>query len=536
MLKPSLLAVPATAKPKGYLRPHPVPERLFDRVTSDFFYLGDLEGEECHWTNKKTNGVLLIQCRHSGYIHVFPCNVNAMTGKAAAEWCAQTWMGCWDGPSEILTDSGSAYISEWRKALCARLGFHHLRCEVHQHRAMPAERAGKTIINMLRKELAYDKDVHWLEFSFPLLRRYHNTELYHGYSPNQLVFGQNKCWWNLRYDHPGECKDASAFFDEIQAGEKEGKRLGEKFPADWLSIANQGRKEPRDLEEGDRVWLGKSETTQKGDSKLLPLWEGPFEIVSRVRENSFKVRVDVNRELEASEDRLKPEIPTPKGRVKPLFWTSKWLSKRRIEGGNYELERLVDPSKDDEGNWRFLVKYKGFPESENTWEPHSSFVHGYTTGFRNYLRAHPEIPVLFTDCRSNPDLVVEKDGAKAVVVDGDPAPPPQIPAHSAPNPAPQGAVRPEAPHPPPKGAHEGNEASGAWTKTTRPVPRWRQAYSVEPGGCSLTFRDILSSSLYITHSHPFHQILISISNSWYIRPNYVPFGLTVGLHSTPGVL
>ena len=373
----------------------------------------------------------LIQCRHSGYIHVLPCNVNAMTSKAAAKWCAQTWMGCWDVPSEILTDSGGAYISEWWKTLCARLGIHHLRCEVHQHGALPAERAGKTIINMLRKELASDKDVDWLEILFALLRRYHNTELYHGYSPNQLVFGRNKCWWNLPYDHPRECKDASAFFDEIQAGEKEAKRLVEKFQADWLSIANQGRKEPQDLEEGDRVWLCKSETTQDGDSKLLPLWEGPFAMVSRVRENSFEVRVDVNRELEVSGDRLKPETPSPKGRVKPLFWTSKWLSERRIEGGNYEVERLVDHYKDDEGNWRFLDKYKGFPESENTLEPPSSFVYGYTTGFRNYLRAHPEIPVLFTDCLSKPDRVVEKDGAKAVVVDGDPAPPPQIPAHSA---------------------------------------------------------------------------------------------------------
>ena len=48
------VAVSATAKPKGYLRPHAIPEQLFDRVTSDFFYLGDLEGEECHWTNKKS--------------------------------------------------------------------------------------------------------------------------------------------------------------------------------------------------------------------------------------------------------------------------------------------------------------------------------------------------------------------------------------------------------------------------------------------------------------------------------------------------
>ena len=183
----------------------------------------------------------------------------------------------------------------------------------------------------------------------------------------------------------------------------------------------------------------------------------PFEIVSRVRENSFKVRVDVNPELEVSGDRLKPEIPSPKGRVKPLFWTSKWLSERRIESGNHEVERLVDHSKDDEGNWRFLVNYKGFPESENTWEPPSSFVHGSTTGFRNYQRAHPEIPVLFTDCLSKPDRVVEKDGAKAVVVDRDPAPPPHIPAHSARNPAPQGGVRPEAPCPPPIRTHEGNE-------------------------------------------------------------------------------
>ena len=224
--------------------------------------------------------------------------------------------------------------------------------------------------------------------------------------------------------------------DKIQAGEKEAKRLVEKYQADWLSIANEGRKELQDLEKGDRVWLRKSETTQDGDSKLLHPWQRTFEIVSRVGENSYKVRVDVNRELEVSRDRLKPEILSPKGRVKPLFWTSKWLSERRIEGGNYEVERLVDHSKDAEGNWRFLVMDKGFPESKNTWEPPSSFVNGYTTGFRNYLRAHPEIPVSFTDCLSKPDRVVEKDGAKAVVVDRDPVPRPQTPAHFAQNPAP----------------------------------------------------------------------------------------------------
>ena len=51
-----------------------------------------------------------------------------------------------------------------------RLEIHHPRCEVHQHRALPAERAGKTITNMLQKELTSDRNVHWLDILFALLR------------------------------------------------------------------------------------------------------------------------------------------------------------------------------------------------------------------------------------------------------------------------------------------------------------------------------------------------------------------------------
>ena len=54
------VSTPPSAKKHGHLKPHPIPKRLFNRVTSDFFYLGELNDEECHWTNKKVNGVLLI--------------------------------------------------------------------------------------------------------------------------------------------------------------------------------------------------------------------------------------------------------------------------------------------------------------------------------------------------------------------------------------------------------------------------------------------------------------------------------------------
>ena len=60
-------------KKKGLLKGLPIPEGLFDKVTADVFELGQIQ-EECLYTRKPIDGVLLIQDRHSGYIQVFPCN------------------------------------------------------------------------------------------------------------------------------------------------------------------------------------------------------------------------------------------------------------------------------------------------------------------------------------------------------------------------------------------------------------------------------------------------------------------------------
>ena len=73
-------SMPPSAKKYGDLKQHPIPECLFNRVSSDFFYLSELDDEECHWTNKNVKGVFIIQCPHSGYIQVLPCNIQPMTG------------------------------------------------------------------------------------------------------------------------------------------------------------------------------------------------------------------------------------------------------------------------------------------------------------------------------------------------------------------------------------------------------------------------------------------------------------------------
>ena len=93
--------------------------------------------------------------------------------------------------------------------------------------------------------------------------------------------------------------------------------------------------------------------------------------------------------LTVSGDRLKREIPSPKDRVKPLFWTAKHLSDRVIEGGKYELKRIVEARRDAKGEWEFLCEWRGFDSSHNNWEPAQPFVHGYTKGFIDFPQEAP---------------------------------------------------------------------------------------------------------------------------------------------------
>ena len=113
----------------------------------------------------------------------------------------------------------------------------------------------------------------------------------------------------------------------------------------------------------------------------------------------------------ASREKFLPPI----GRVKPPFWTSKFLSDRVIEGGKYKLKKILEAKRDEKGEWKFLSEWRGFDSSHTNWEPAHLLVHGYTKGFIDFLKKHPEIGVLLTDCLFKPDRQVEEDGKKPVV-------------------------------------------------------------------------------------------------------------------------
>ena len=138
--------------------------------------------------------------------------------------------------------------------------------------------------------------------------------------------------------HPRQCYDASQWFERIKELDSKWIQAKVESQADWLKFKNQSTTQGKPFEKGQQVWLGKSDETLKDDNKLLPLWEGPFQVKSQLSETTFNIEIEPGRHQEVHRDRLKAKVPCPKGNYKPLYWTSKYLSDRKMATSSFELE------------------------------------------------------------------------------------------------------------------------------------------------------------------------------------------------------
>ena len=134
-----------------------------------------------------------------------------------------------------------------------------------------------------------------METIYCVLRRYHRTKNYTRLSPNELVFGREKMGAGPVMYHPRQCYNASQWFERIKELDSKFIQAEVKSQADWLKFKNQARKPGKPFEKGQQVWLRKSDETLKDNNKLLPSWEGPFQVKSQLSETTFNIEMEPGR-------------------------------------------------------------------------------------------------------------------------------------------------------------------------------------------------------------------------------------------------
>ena len=289
------------------------------------------------------------------------------------------WVRFFGLPQRLVSDRDKLFTSKFWRCLYARLDVKlQMSTAFHPETDGRSERTNKTTIQVLRQYVSrQQKDwtahLSTVEYAMNMARNDSTGvspfELVLGFQPNVLPPPTSTpssvpaVEWTLatRQEKIKEARDALAAAKVRQADQ-----------------ANRRRGDEPTFTKGDRVMVDSSDRrsrykTRNQDSraaKLFPRWDGPYEIIDAFPETStYRLALPPG-------DKAHPVFHSSKLKIyhenDPEKYAHRELPRPDpidIDGGQeWVVEAIVD-EKGKGRNKRFLIKWEGYPDSENTWEP-----------------------------------------------------------------------------------------------------------------------------------------------------------------------
>ncbi|GAA6026234.1 hypothetical protein JCM8202_000461 [Rhodotorula sphaerocarpa] len=359
-----------TTRHKGKLHALPVPPRPFSDVALDF--VGPLPA------SAGKDLLLTVTDRLSGYTRLIPCRTKD-GAKEVAQLVFDEWVRFFGLPERMVSDRDKLFTSKFWRALYARLGVKlQLSTAFHPETDGRSERTNKTAIQLLRQYVSrtqkdWTKHLAAVEYAINLAVN-DSTQT----SPFEMVLGFCPAITAPVDSTPSSMPAVEWTLESRQHQLKMARDALAAAKVRQAEQANKKRGVEHDFRVGDRVMVDSSDRrsrfkTRSRDSraaKLFPRWDGPYEVVETFPTTST----------------YRLALP-PTDRAHPVFHASKLkLYKENdktqypgreparpepidVEGEQeWQIEAIVD-EKGKGSQRQFLVKWTGYPDSENTWEP-----------------------------------------------------------------------------------------------------------------------------------------------------------------------
>ena len=342
-----------------------IPERAMSSVCLDIFHL-----PLTTYRGVEYDSLIVCVDRLSGWIIAKPTLNKGLTAEKTARLLLE-WWETFGIPTIITCDQGPQFTGQWFKTMCARLGIQVAYSQAYRPQANGrAEAAGKSIKNLLRKFWVENPGTNWVEILPRLLYAYHNNINKSGLSPYQILFGRERTGPGLPLVPPRECEDATQFLARMENLDKKiSTEMNErnKKIMEWL---NQNKNTRNPYKPGDLVWYLRPK--HGASTNLDTWWVGPCKITEVSGDNSYQILIKSGETQMVHRDQLKTHVPDIiSGKPTSLFSFKGGYRPMGISTGEGWIEEIFNHRKNAQGELEFLLRWKGNPPSEDSWEPES---------------------------------------------------------------------------------------------------------------------------------------------------------------------
>ena len=328
------------------------------------------------------DAMLVVVDKHSKMIHCIP-TTTTVTAPQLATLFFREIVRLHGIPSSIVSDRDPRFTSSFWRELWKLLGTKlAMSTAYHPQTDGQTERANRTLEDMLRAYVN-EKQNDWDQHLTAIEIAYNNSkQASTGFSPFYLNYGQHPTFpltsavSALRStSNPSVEEMLENLMDDLLLAAKN----VEKAQSNQEQQANRHRQHV-EYEEGQKVWLSTADLRLKSKitPKLSPRWIGPFTITRKISSLNYRLELpptlSVHPVFHISKLRLHHESERfdPHRDLSPSISRPPPVIVEEGEEAEYEVEEIKKHRRrkwDDGKTYKqYLVKWKGYPEWDSTWE------------------------------------------------------------------------------------------------------------------------------------------------------------------------
>jgi hypothetical protein len=369
--------------PYGELKTYTTPPQPWKSIAMDFVVKLPLSKEP--WTGHEYDSILVITDRLTKYAYMVPYNESS-TAETLSQVFLRTIIANHGMPREVISDRDKLFTSKFWTTLMALLGTKRkLSSAFHPQTDGQTERINQTMEAYLRCYVNY-KQNNWVEL-LPLAQYAYNSAESEG--TGVTPFFANYGYTPTAYEAPlidsAHAQGAIVKVEELKTLHQE-LATDIKFIAQRAAIYyNRKHSVGPELKEGDKVYLlRKNVKTKRPSDKLDHKKLGPFKIDKKIGSVNYKLKLPKTMEIHPVFHVSLLEPAPPGAPAAPVTEVQRLDPQKE-----YEVETVLD-CQYIRGKIKYLIKWEGYPQSENTWEPKGNL--NCPQKLEEFHRQNPDLP------------------------------------------------------------------------------------------------------------------------------------------------